>query len=71
MSIPNFAHSVEIDEESRQVKIYRIFPNGQKQLYTETEMPSGGRGAAFEAFSRTLGENLLLDSPIARRILGL
>jgi hypothetical protein len=71
MSKLDFAHFVEVDEESRQIKIYRIFPDGKKQLYTQIEIPSQRPDATLDAFSRMLGENLLLDSPIARRILGL
>lgn len=69
MSDLDFFHSVEIDEKSRQLKIYRIFPDGRKQFYTQMEMPSDGGNSTYETFSRMLGENLLLDSPAARRVM--
>ena len=74
MSHSDFSHLVEIDEESRRLMIYRIFVDGRKQFYTQIDIPSKGMGAGhstFETFSRALGESLLLDSPVARKILQL
>ena len=71
MSEKSFSHIVEIDESSRQLIIYRLFPNGEKQQYTQTDLPSktiDEDRAAFEKFARILGENILIDSPIARSI---
>lgn len=68
-----FSHLVEIDESRRMLVIFRVFPNGDKQLYTEVEFPSrpmDGASVAYESLFRSLGENLLLDSPVARRIMG-
>ena len=72
MSKLSFSHLVEIDESSRQLAIFRVFPDGEKQLYTQTDLPTkmlGEDKEAFEEFARTLGENILIDSPIARTLL--
>lgn len=69
-----FSHIVEIDEATKTLTIYRSFPNGDKQLFTQVDLPKKTASAdekGFEEFARTLGENLLLDSPIARKILDL
>jgi hypothetical protein len=73
-NIDNYSHLIEIDEGSRQLAIYRVSPNGQKSLFTSAELPSqkflqdeGG----FRKFACRLGENLLFDSPVARRLLDL
>ncbi|HEY2836176.1 MAG TPA: hypothetical protein VGI89_06365 [Rhizomicrobium sp.] len=74
MSDSDYLHSVEIDEEDRLLKIHRVFADGRKQFYTQLNMPPETGAAnlsAFEAFSRTLGECLLLDSPAARRVMRL
>jgi hypothetical protein len=64
---------VEIDEDERVLSIYRIHA-GRRELLTRTSLPDvryDENPAAFEAFARTLGENLLIDSPQARRLFGL
>lgn len=74
MSEISFSHLVEIDESSRQLIIYRVFPDGEKQLFTQTDLPSKTIDEdkdSFEKFARTLGENILIDSPIARSILNI
>jgi hypothetical protein len=80
MSDPGFSHLIEIDESARLLRIHRIFPDGSKQLFTETPLPPPmtglhGRHRAAQAtqyteFARLLGENILLDSPAAKRALG-
>jgi len=71
----NFSHLVEIDETEKKLTIYRVdVKTGQRTLYTAAEFPSGknrGNGREFRDFARLLGENLLIDSPAARRLLGL
>jgi len=67
-----FSHLVEIDDASKQLTIYRVLSNGEKQLYTQTDLPSktvDEDKQGFEEFARALGENILIDSPIARNIL--
>ena len=71
MSSSEFSHSVEIDEKHRLLKIFRVFPDGRKQFYTETDVPSAGGSSTFEVLSRTVGEALLMDSPAARRLMQL
>ena len=70
----SYDHLVEIDEEKRQVVIYRVLETGKKQLYTSTELPEktfAEDQEGFKRFAQMLGENLLVDSPRARSILGL
>lgn len=70
MSEPHFSHLIEIDESARLLKIHRIFADGRRHLLTETPLPSNAKGSKYAEFARVLGENILLDSPAARRILG-
>ena len=73
MSATLFAHLVEIDETTRRVRIHRVFPDGQKQLYTEADLPrrsDNPNDPEHANFARMLGENILMDSPAARRLLG-
>lgn len=68
-----FDHRVHIDEERRTIVISRISGRGER-FYTEVELPASGHDddrEAFDTFCRMLGENLLIDSPAARRLLGL
>lgn len=70
----NFLHLVEIDEGAKKLTIYRVDEKtGQRTLYTSVRIPSKrirDNDPEFSDFARMLGENLLLDSPAARRILG-
>jgi hypothetical protein len=71
MTIDVYNHLVEIDESSRKLTIYRLL-NGEKVLYTQTEIPHvvwNDTKNEMNEFCRQLGENILLDSPQARRIL--
>jgi hypothetical protein len=73
MSDPNFSHLIEIDEAARLLRIHRIFADGRRHLFTETPLPSrmdDPKGSQYAEFARLLGENILLDSPAARRLLG-
>lgn len=70
----NFKHVIEIDEKSNKLRIFRHFEDGAQDLYTETELPdisAHDEWGKFEEFARQLGENLLMDSPAARRLLSL
>jgi hypothetical protein len=69
-----FSHVVEIDEKARKLNIHRLFESGEKQLFTSVDLPvtpSTGDSDAVGEFARRLGENLLFDSPTARKLLGL
>jgi hypothetical protein len=73
MTESNFSHLVEIDESARLLRIHRVFPDGPKHLFTETPLPplaADSKGSQQGDFARLLGENILLDSPAARRALG-
>jgi hypothetical protein len=73
MSEPDFSHLIEIDESARLLRIHRIFPDGRRHLFTETPLPSrtaDPKGSQYAEFARLVGENILLDSPAARRALG-
>ena len=74
MQNETFSHLVEIDEISRMLKISRLFSDGKKQFYTEVQLPPASQAhesAVYTEFARTLGENILLDSPAGRRSIGL
>jgi hypothetical protein len=71
-TLETFSHLVEIDEIARRLKIYRLFSDGRRQLYTEADLPPHSSDSlAYAEFAKTLGENILLDSPAARSVLGL
>jgi hypothetical protein len=73
MSEPNFSHLIQIDETARLLRIHRVFEDGRQHLFTETPLPPRGadsESSQFTEFARILGENILLDSPAARRALG-
>lgn len=72
--IPNYRHLIEICEQDRQLTIVRVYEDGRKELFTAIELPAqsiDGNKDQFEEFCRLLGENLLLDSPKARKLLDL
>jgi hypothetical protein len=67
-----FAHIVSIDMSARKLVIERLYPDGRRELFTETALPDGKPSQeAVSEFALRLGENLLLDSPSARKLLGL
>ncbi len=67
-----FEHLVCVDEAAREVLIYRVDAKGERSLYTKGPLPeTAGWSPDLESFARQLGENLLIDSPAARRLLGL
>jgi hypothetical protein len=73
MEVDSHAHLIEIDEVGRVLTIYRV-RGAERQLFTSDKLPEATRGTdrpAIENFCRMLGENILLDSPAARRLLGL
>jgi hypothetical protein len=79
MGDATLSHLIEIDENARLLRIHRVFPDGCRQLFTETPLPppmtglSGADRAAqatqYTEFARLIGENILSDSPAARRAL--
>lgn len=72
--ISNHGHLIEIDETQRRLVIHRIYADGRKDLFTSVELPAKSATPAKDQvtrFCQMLGENLLLDSPAARKLLGL
>lgn len=53
--------------------IYRV-RGAERQLFTSVKLPDATWGTgrqAIEEFCQMLGENILFDSPAARKLLGL
>ncbi|MEZ3137382.1 hypothetical protein ACBG90_22015 [Stutzerimonas kunmingensis] len=65
-----FSHLVKI-EEDKQLLILRVYEGGKEELYTTIELPDPSDEEELNNFFRLLGENIILDSPIARALLGL
>jgi hypothetical protein len=66
-----YQHLVEIDERQRTVTIFRVQSWGN-ELFTSVKLPEASWDEdpdGAQEFCRMLGENLLLDSPSARRLL--
>jgi dihydroxy-acid dehydratase len=65
-----YSHAIEIQEREKQLLIYRIC-GAEKHLFTSVPLPdiSAKRNrVAFRRFCQLLGENILADSPQARRV---
>jgi hypothetical protein len=72
LTMTDFDHLIAIDQSTRQLKIFRIDALGHRTLFTAVEIPvTSGWTAECEQFAAQLGENLLMDSPKARHLLGL
>lgn len=66
-----YDHLVKIDEATRTLSIYRV-RGEETEFYTSVQLPDtcwDDDPEAAEIFCRMLGENLIFDSPQARRIL--
>jgi hypothetical protein len=67
----SYQHLVEITED-RQLTIYRIYVDGRRELFTKIKLPTTTADQdklIFAEFCRMLGENLMIDSPTARKLL--
>ena len=67
----HYSHLVEINEAERTLTIYRLCGD-EKVLYTRTDIPNlvwDKEQDEMKNFCRLLGENILLDSPQARKLL--
>lgn len=66
----DYDHLVTFDETARELTIYRVDGTGKRVLYAKAHL---GESGDFDraAFSEWLGDALVVDSPAARRILGL
>jgi hypothetical protein len=74
MDIDNYSHQVDVDESTRKIRIDRIFSDGSKHFYAEASLPERIdelNRDSYADFMRVLGEAIILDSPAARRALGL
>jgi len=70
MAIEPYQHLVEIKAESRLLTIYRV-SGTTRELYTSITLPDKrwAEGAEqIKEFCRQLGENIIFDSPEARRV---
>jgi hypothetical protein len=70
----SFVHIVSIDKAARKLTIERLYPGGRRELLTVTtipNIPSDRASKTVDDFALQLGENILLDSPTARELLGL
>lgn len=64
-----FSHLVKIGED-KQLLILRVYEGGKEEIYTAIELPDPNNEEELNNFFRLLGENIILDSPIARALLG-
>lgn len=67
----NFSHLVEINPLNRTLSIYRVDEKGDKELYTSTDLPDIDIDVelkGFRDFATLVGENILLDSPVIRKL---
>jgi hypothetical protein len=72
LAMNDYCHIIVVDEGSREVQIFRLELSGKKTLYTRATLPVGsGWTENLESFAKMLGENILMDSPGARRALGI
>ena len=72
LNVEKFDHLVCIDEASRELVIFRVDETGGRTLFTRVPLPeSSGWTSETERLARQLGENLLIDSRAARRLLGI
>lgn len=71
MAFETYGHLIEINEEERLLSIYRV-SGADRHLYTSVKLPEKNWTEdpdAMREFCRMLGENILLDSPQARKLL--
>lgn len=65
-------HLVCVDEDARELVIFRVNAVGEKTLLTKTALPMApGWSTELETLAKTLGENLLMDSPAVRQLLAI
>jgi len=70
----SYTHEIKVNDFNRLLEIYRVFEDGRKELFTSVNLPdisSDKNSDEFDEFARTLGENILMDSPVARKIFSL
>jgi len=70
MTSETYSHLIEINEKERLLTIYRV-SGADRQLYTSVKLPEKTwtkNPEEIREFCRTLGENIILDSPQARKL---
>lgn len=65
----SYSHIVEYAGNDNIISLYRMNEDGEKELFTKVQFPEQSQD--IQEFMKMLGETLLLDSPIARKILNL
>lgn len=73
MAGDKYRHLIEIDEEERSLTIYRV-KGSEHEVYTSVKVPEikcMDDPKAIDDFCRILGENILLDTPIGRKLFGI
>lgn len=66
-----YDHLIHVDEDHRELQIFRVSSSGVKSLYTSIPLGSNHDQTTVQRLASMLGENLLLDSPVARKLIGL
>lgn len=72
MALDNYRHLIEINEKERSLTIYRV-KGSECEVYTSVKVPDTtymDNPKVIDDFCRILGENILLDTPIGRKVLG-
>ncbi|MCS4233445.1 hypothetical protein [Stenotrophomonas sp. BIGb0135] len=65
-----YDHLVCVDEDAKQLAVFRVGADGRRTLLTNVPLPKvEGWSAELQDLAKKLGENLLIDSPVIRRIL--
>lgn len=67
-----YEHVIRISEKERRLYIYRVYEGGREELFTHVDLDGitldSGDGS-FQQLAQKLGENILADSPAARKLL--
>lgn len=69
-----FCHLIEFDKVRKMAIINRLFKDGTKVLYVEVPISiveEESIEAAFRSYAQRIGEDIILDSPEARNMLGI
>lgn len=73
MTAEIYSHLIEVNEEERRLTIYRV-SGSNRELFTSVKLPEEiweKNPEAIKEFCLKLGENIVLDSPSARKLLGI
>jgi len=71
MTTEHHRHMLEFDDKQAKLLIWRVFSNGEKVFYTEISFEELARMREEESFSSVcerIGEALILDSSVGRKI---